>query len=99
MISSTGRANDGCVGYGACPAPKIDRLDDEGDHEEQPALAEAIADERRAGERHGTEQALLPEAGLERVGDRRQPRHVGGEDVGVEQRLGRRPPAEIPAWR
>ena len=71
-----------------------DGLDDEGDHDEQPALAEPIADERGAGERHGAEQALFPEAGLERVGDRRQPRHVGREHVRMEQRFGRRPPAE-----
>ena len=65
------------------------------DDQEQAPLPEAIADERGAGERHRAEQRFLPEAGLERVGDRREPGRVGREHVGVEQRLGRRPPAEV----
>ena len=69
------------------------------DDDEQPALAEAIADERGAGDRHRAEQRFFPEAGLERVGDRREPRRVGREHVGMEQRFGRRPPAEAPSSR
>ena len=66
---------------------KDERLHDEGDHQEEAAFPEAIADERRTGDRHGTEQALLPESSLQRVGDGRQPRNVGGENIRVEQRL------------
>ena len=71
-----------------------DRLDDEGDREKQPALSEAVADERGAGERNRAEQALFPEAGLERVGDCREPWHIGRQHVWMEQRFGRCPPAE-----
>ena len=94
MMSSTGRANEGWFGYGAWPAPKTAACTTKRNHEEQPALAEPIADERGAGERHGAEQALLPEARLERVGDRGEPRRVRRQDVRVEQRFGGRPPAE-----
>ena len=41
------------------------RLHDERDHEEEPSLAEPIADEGGARERYGPEQTLLPEARLE----------------------------------
>ena len=79
------------------PGAKNDRLHDEADDEEEPALAESVADERGAGQRHGAEQRFFPEARLHRVGDRRQPRRVGREDVGMQQRLRRRPPSERPA--
>ena len=41
------------------------RLHDERDQEEEPPLAEPIADEGRARERYGPEQTRLPEARLE----------------------------------
>ena len=73
-----------------------DRLNDEGEGDEQVALAEAVADERRAGDGYRPEERLLPESRLQRVGDRGQPREVRRQHVRMDQRIGRRPPAEEP---
>ena len=77
------------------PAAEYQGLHDEPDNQEEPPLAEAVADEGRPGERHRAEQRFLPEAGLEGVGDRREPGRVGGEHVRLQHRLGGRPPAEV----
>ena len=45
--------------------------------------------------RDRAEERLLEEAGLQRDGDRGQPREVGGDDVRVAQRRRGHPPAEV----
>ena len=90
---------DGTRKRGLCRIRRVSRAEDdglyrEGDDDEQLAFAESVADERCAGDWNRAEQALFPEPRLERVGNRRQPRHVRREDIGVEQCLRWRPPAE-----
>jgi len=70
-------------------------LQDESAYDPQALASEASSDQGGPGQGHGAEQALLPEAGLQRGRHRGQPREVGSEHVGVEQRLGGRPPAEM----
>ena len=43
------------------PRAEDDRLDDEAEDDEELALAEALADQRRAGDRHGAEERFFPE--------------------------------------
>ncbi len=54
------------------------------------------ADQSRAGQGHRAEEGLLEGAGEERRGHRREPGKGGGDQVGLDQGLGRRPPAENP---
>ena len=89
-----GTRERGLRGIRRVPRAENHGLDDEGRDDEQPPMPEAIADERGAGDRHGAEQAFLPEARLQRVRDGRQPWHVRREHVRVQQGFRRRPPAE-----
>ena len=67
-------------------------LDDQPDADPEFAVAEPVADQRGTRERHGAKQGLLPEAGVQRGRHRRQPWHRAGQDVGIDERFGRRPP-------
>ena len=57
--------------------------------------AETGAQQGGSGQRDGTKEGLLPNAGLGCVGQWREPWPVMGQQVRIHQRLRRRPPAEL----
>ena len=75
--------------------PEDEDLQDERPRYPGPPVAEPIADEGGAGQGHGAEEALLPESGLQRGRERGEPGQHRGQRVGVDEDVGRRPPAQV----
>ncbi len=76
-------------------AAEHDRLQHQRDDDERLLVAEAATEQRRARERHRAEQRLLHHPGLQRHRHRPEPRQRLAEDVRIDERVGRRPPAEV----
>ena len=74
-------------GIGRMSGSEYEDLQNEPAHDPRPAISESVTQKGSAGKRNGSEQTLLPKAGLQRNRQRPEPRQHCCQRVRIEQRV------------